>query len=63
MNNLYQELNKNNLISQFEQFRKSFTGDPQEEVQKLLDSGKLSQEQFDRLAKQATQLQQILGIK
>lgn len=60
MNNLYQELNKNNLIAQFEQFRKGFTGNPKEEVQKLLDSGKLSQQTFDRLSAIATQLQSLL---
>ena len=60
MNNLYQELNKNNLIAQFEQFRKGFTGNPKEEVQKLLDSGKMSQETFNRLSQIATQLQSFL---
>ena len=61
MNNLYQMLNGNNIIAQFEQFRRTFTGNPQEEVQKLLDSGRLSQDQFNRLSQQATQLQQLLG--
>lgn len=60
MNNLYQELNKNNLIAQFEQFRKGFTGNPKEEVQKLLDSGKMDQETFNRLSQIATQLQSFL---
>lgn len=60
MNNLYQELNKNNIVAQFEQFKKSFNGNPREEVQKLLDSGRMSQQTFDRLSAIATQLQALL---
>ena len=60
MNPLYTELNKGNILSQFETFRKSFNGDPKAEVQKLLDSGRMSQADFNRLSQMATQLQQML---
>lgn len=60
MNNLYQELNKNNIFVQFEQFKKNFKGDPREEVQRLLNSGQMSQEMFNRLSQTATQLQSML---
>lgn len=60
MNPLFAELNKGNMLSQFEQFKKSFTGDPKQEVQKLLDSGRLDQETFNRLSQMATQLQQMM---
>ena len=63
MNNLYQELNKNNIVAQFEQFKKNFTGDPRAEVQKLLDSGRMSQDNYARLSQQATTLMTLLGIK
>lgn len=62
MNNLYQQLNGNNIMAQFEQFKASFQGNPKEEVQKLLDSGKMSQDTFDKLSEQATQLQRFLGL-
>ena len=61
MNKIYQMLNGNNLIKQFENFRDSFSGDPKREVQKLLDSGRMSQEDFNRLSQQATQIQNLLG--
>lgn len=61
MNNLYQQLNGNNIMSRFEEFKKTFNGDPQETVQKLLNSGQMSQEQFNQLSQQAKQLQQLLG--
>lgn len=60
MNKLYRELNSNNILAQFEQFRASFQGDPKEEVQKLLNSGQMSQETFNKLSEQAMQLQRIL---
>lgn len=61
MNNLYQQLNGNNMLAQFIEFKRTFSGNPKEEVQKLLDSGKLSQEEFNRLSEQATRLQQFFS--
>lgn len=49
------------MIQQFIQFANGFKGNPQEEVQKLLNSGQMSQEQYNALQKQATQFQQLLG--
>ena len=49
------------MIQQFIQFANGFKGNPQEEVQKLLNSGQMSQEQLNALQQQATQFQQLLG--
>lgn len=49
------------MIQQFIQFANGFKGNPQEEVQKLLNSGQMSQEQYNALQQQATQFQQLLG--
>lgn len=54
MNNIFQ--NPIALIQKFNEFRNNFTGDPKEEVQKLLDSGKMSQQQFNELSQTAKQL-------
>lgn len=66
-NPLYDELRNvtpnNDLVSRFNQFRQSFRGNPQEQVQNLLRSGKISQQQYDRAVRMAQQFQQILGIK
>ena len=51
-----------NMMSQFMKFKSTFQGDPREEVQKLLDSGKMSQEVFDSLSKQATELQNMFKM-
>lgn len=47
-----------NMIQQFQQFKKQMQGvDPQEEVQKLLQSGKISQEQLNKAQQMAHQMQ------
>ena len=49
-----------NLINQFNQFKNSFQGDPKTQVQQLLNSGQMSQEQLNQLQSWAKQLQSIL---
>ena len=39
-----------NVMNQFNQFKSTFQGDPQQKVQELLKSGHMSQEQFDQLS-------------
>lgn len=47
-----------NMIQQFQQFKKQMQGvNPQEEVQKLLQSGKISQSQLDKAQQMAQQMQ------
>lgn len=60
MNPIFQQMNNNNLIQQFLQFKKTFSGNPQQQVQQLLNSGKVSQEQYNRAVEMAKQLQQLI---
>lgn len=47
-----------NVLQQFQQFKKQMQGvNPQEEVQKLLQSGKISQSQLDKAQQMAQQMQ------
>ena len=48
------------MIQDFQRFRASFHGDPKAEVEKLLQSGQMSQAQFEQLKQQANELQKIL---
>ena len=48
--------NMTNLLSQFNQFRSTFSGNPEQQVKQLLQSGRMSQEQFNQLAQTANQL-------
>ena len=53
--------NPMNMIQQFAEFKRQMAGkDPQAMVQQLLQSGQMSQQQFDQLKQQAMSLQQIL---
>lgn len=60
-NSLYSLMNSN-LISQFEQFKKQFSGDPKQQVQNMLNSGQMSQQQFNQLSQMANQLQKMLKL-
>ncbi len=62
MNPLYQQMNNGNnqLLTKFQQFKQSFTGNPQQIVQQMLDSGKISQERYNQAVQMANQLQNIL---
>lgn len=51
------------MMQQFQQFKANFQGDPKAEVQKLLQSGKMSQQQLDQLQAAAKQFQALLGNK
>lgn len=52
--------NLQQMASQFQQFKSTFQGDPRQQVQELLNSGRMSQEQFNRLQQMASQLQGFL---
>nr|DAH38244.1 MAG TPA: hypothetical protein [Caudoviricetes sp.] len=48
------------LMQQFNQFRATFQGDPKAEVEKLLQSGKMSQQQLNQLQAMAKQFESFL---
>lgn len=48
------------LMQKFQQFRSTFQGDPKAEVEKLLQSGKINQEQLNMVQGLAQQFQQFL---
>lgn len=49
------------LMQRFQQFKQAFTGDPKQRVQDLLNSGKISQQQYNQAVQMAQQLQKMLG--
>lgn len=49
-----------NMMSQFQKFKQNYSGNPKEQVQQLLDSGQMTQEQFNQLSNMATQFQQMM---
>ena len=49
------------LVRDAKAFRKSFTGNPKDEVQRLLNSGQMSQQQFNQFSQIAQQVVQAMG--
>ena len=45
------------LLQQFKQFKANFKGDPKAEVEKMLQSGKISQDQLNKIQSMANQFQ------
>lgn len=48
------------MVQQLNQFRANFQGDPKAEVKKLLQSGKMSQQQLNQLQAMAKQIQSLI---
>ena len=66
-NPLFNELNKkpaNNpfsqIISQAQQLKQTFKGNPKAEVERLVQTGQMSQEQFNQFARIANQVMQFM---
>lgn len=49
------------MMGAFQQFKQNFKGDPQQEVQRLLNSGQMSQQQYNQLQQMAMQMSQMMG--
>ena len=50
-----------NLIQSLNQFRQNFSGNPQQQIQQLLNSGRISQEQYNDAFQKAQQIQRMLN--
>lgn len=48
------------MVQQFNQFKQTFKGDPKAEVEKLLQSGAISQQQLNQLQQMAKQFQSLM---
>lgn len=57
MNNMF----NNSMLQQFQEFKNSFKGDPKQQIQQMLNSGQITQQQYDNAVKMANQFQQFLG--
>lgn len=55
--------NMQNFVNQLNQFRSGLQVDPKQQVQELLNSGKMSQTQYNQLSQMATQIQKMLNGK
>ena len=67
MNPLFQQMNPQNgtksIVSQIQNLKKNFHGDPQQVIQQMLNSGRISQQQYNEAVQRANQIAQMLGMK
>lgn len=62
MNSLFNQYNaqqNNQMLSQLSSFINAFKGDPKQQVQQLLNTGRMSQAQFNQFSQQATQIRNL----
>lgn len=67
-NNLYNQFGRQNnpleqLAQQAREFQKQFKGSPRQEVERLLQTGQMSQSQFNQYSQIAQQVAQFMGNK
>lgn len=48
------------MIQRFMQFRQNFNGDPRAQIQQMLNSGQITQSQYNQAVQMAQQLQSML---
>lgn len=49
------------MIQQFLQFRQNFNGDPRAQIQQMLNSGRITQDQYNQAVQMAQQLQKMVN--
>lgn len=57
---MYWPNNIQQVLAQLNQFKEQFHGDPRQQIQQMLNSGKISQAQYDQAVKIANSLSQFL---
>ena len=65
-NALYNQFGRQNnhleqIAQQAREFRRQFSGNPRQEVERLLQSGAMSQQDFNRFSQIAQQVVQMMG--
>lgn len=64
MNPLFSQMQPNagnNIMQRVQQLKQQMGGDPREHIQRMLNSGQVTQEQYNRAIQQAQSLRGMLG--
>ena len=51
----------NGLMQRFQQFQQMFRGDPKQQIQQMMNSGRINQEQYNWAVQMSRQFRQMLG--
>lgn len=61
-NSFGMQSNISQIVNDFNNFKNNFKGDPRAEVEKMMRSGQLSQEQFNQYAQMANELSKYIRL-
>ena len=62
--NMFEGVGQGNpILQRFQQFQQMFRGDTRQKVQEMLNSGKITQGQYNQAVQMAQQLQRMMGIR
>lgn len=66
MNELYKEMNKNsfpqNIWQQVNAIKQKMGGDPNQHIQNLLNSGRITQDEYNRAVQKVEQMRKMMGM-
>lgn len=54
-------MNIQDFIGKLNQFKQTYTGNPQQQIQQMLNSGKVTQQQYNNAVNTANQIMKMLG--
>ena len=49
------------ILQRLQQFSQMFRGDPRQQIQQMMNSGKISQAQYNQAVQMAQQMQRMIG--
>lgn len=59
MNPLYNS-NMQNIMNRFQQFKNMFSGNPQQQIQQMLNTGQITQSQYNDAVQKANELYRMM---
>ena len=61
MNNPFPQFQ--NVMQRFQQFQQTFRGDASQQIQQMMNAGKINQTQYNQAVQIAQQFKRIFGVK
>ena len=51
------------MMQKFQQFQQMFRGDPRQQIQQMMNSGRINQQQYNQAVQMAQQMRRMMGGK
>lgn len=61
MQNIPQQFNLNGFMQQLNQLKQQMPGDPMQQIQQMLNSGRITQQQYNAAVQQAQNIMKLFG--